>query len=206
MKRKSFLFLAVLGVMVALAVMGAQKKKPTLLVLEWAAKASGDKPPVAILIEMGLKDTNPTSWSSRATVTGAKVKHREGYRFRTGDKLIEPNGWEASSHRGLRVPQGQPQVARMEGNATVGVVLHLADVEDDAKLTVEPRPGGLEKHEVVALKDVLAGHPRTLWTEPPWFASSPLPRRWSPTRPKTTSPPPPTARTARSGSRTSVTQ
>src|SRR5258708_7253423 len=127
MKRRIALFLPVLGVMIALAALG-QQKKPSLLILEWASKAADETPRVAILIEMGLKDDKPTVWSGHASVTGAKVIHREGYRFRAGDKLVEPNGWEVSSHRGMRAPQGQPQVARMEGIATVGVILQLEDV------------------------------------------------------------------------------
>src|SRR5262249_9860010 len=51
----------------------------------------------------------------------------------------------------------------LEPIATVGVVLHLADVQADAKLTVDPRPDGPEKAEVVALKDVLAGKTVSLW-------------------------------------------
>src|SRR5262249_19365264 len=106
------------------------------------AGGEGAPPPAAVLIEMGLKDERPTDWSSRAAVAGAKVVHREGYRFRREDRLTDPGGWKASSHRGLRLPPRNPVTARLEGIATVGVVLHLADVKDDARLTVDPRPGG----------------------------------------------------------------
>ena len=47
--------------------------------------------------------------------------------------FVEPAGWEVSSHRGLRVPRGQPAVARMEGIVPVGVVLHLENVQAGAK-------------------------------------------------------------------------
>src|SRR5688572_4280133 len=98
MKRRRVLLLAVTGILIALAATASQKKDG-LLLLEWAAKAPAETPPVALLIEMGLTDEKPTPWASRASVSGAKVAHREGYRFRDGDKLVEPNGWEASSHR-----------------------------------------------------------------------------------------------------------
>jgi hypothetical protein len=161
MKRRAVLFLAGAGVLLALAALAAQKKQ-SLLLLDWAARGNHDTPPVAVLIEMGLKDDNPTSWSGDATVSGARVIHREGYRFRPGDKLVDPAGWETSSHRGLRVPAGQPQVARTEGIATVGVVLHLADVKDDAALTLETKGG---KHDKVSvpLKEVLAGRTKPVW-------------------------------------------
>src|SRR5205823_8128314 len=89
--------------------------------------------------------------------------HREGYRFRPkdGDELTE-NGWKASSHRGLRVPARNPAVARIEGIATVGVVLHLADVTDAATLTIEL--SGPEKiGSKLALKSVLAGKPESIF-------------------------------------------
>src|SRR5262245_28097045 len=128
MNRRHLLLLAAVGVMVVVAALGFQKKTDKLLLLEWASKAHNDKPPTAVLIEMGLKDETPANWSSRAAVTGAKVVHREGYRFRDKDKLIDPDRWEASSHRPLRLPKGNPALARTEGIVSVGVVLHLADV------------------------------------------------------------------------------
>jgi hypothetical protein len=147
--------------MVALAALAAQKK-PGLLLLDWAAKGAHEAPPVAVLLELGVKDDAPTPWSGTATVGGARVVRREGYRFRKEDKLVEPDGWEASSHRGLRVPPRQPQVARTEGIATVGVVLHLADVRPDASLTVEVKEGGRPKASV-PLRDVLAGRTASVW-------------------------------------------
>src|SRR5262245_50918650 len=121
MKRRLFLLLIATGAMLTAAGL-SQQPPPKLLVLEWAAKARPETPPVAILIEMGLKDANPTTWTGRATVRGARVVHREGYRFRKEDKLLDPDGWQASSHRGLRVPAKQPAVNKMEGVASVGVV------------------------------------------------------------------------------------
>ena len=139
MKRRRPLILVALAVMVAVGLLAAQKPKTDgkLLLLDWAAKSSMDTPPAAVLVEMGLKDAEPTKWDGKAAVSGAKVVHREGYRFRDGDKLTEPDGWEASSRRPIRVPKMQPAVAKTEGIDTVGVVLHLADLNDDAALTVE---------------------------------------------------------------------
>src|SRR5205823_4905962 len=48
--------------------------------------------------------------------------------------------------------------------ATVGVVLHLADVTPDAKLTVEPTDKTTAK-VVVPLKEVLAGRTVPLWND-----------------------------------------
>jgi len=158
MNRRRTLIVVALGVMAAVALLAAQKPKADgkLLLLEWAAKSSLDTPPVAVLIELGLKDTEPTKWDGKATVSGAKVVHREGYRFRDGDQLTDPDAWEASSRRPIRVPPRQPAVARTEGIDSVGVVLHLADLKADAELTVEMKTAeqGTAK---VALKDVLSG-------------------------------------------------
>jgi hypothetical protein len=163
MNRRHLLLLAAVGVMVVVAALGFQKKTDKLLLLEWAGKAHNDRPPTAVLIELGLKDEAPADWSGRAAVTGAKVVHREGYRFRDKDKLIDPDRWEASSHRPLRLPKGNPALARTEGIATIGVVLHLADVRADAKLTIDPRPESKDKPAAVPLKEVLAGKRVPLW-------------------------------------------
>jgi hypothetical protein len=164
MKRRRPLILVALAVMAVVGLLAAEKPKSAgkLLLLDWAAKSSMDTPPVAVLIEMGLKDTEPAKWNGRATVSGAKVVHREGYRFRDGDKLTEPDGWEAESLRPIRVPKGQPAVAKTEGIDTVGVVLHLADLGDDAAVTVE-RAGDEKGTAKVHLKDVLAGKPATIF-------------------------------------------
>lgn len=155
MRRRHLLFLAVLGLMAALGALAAQKPKPgRLLVLDWAARAGGDTPPTAVLVELGLKDTTPTKWDGRATVRGAMVVHREGYRFRDGDKLLDPDRWQASSRRPVRLPARQPALARTEGIATTGVVLHLTSLTDDAALTIET-PAGTSA--AVPLRDVLSG-------------------------------------------------
>ncbi len=103
MKRQQALLLAAVGIMVVIAAVAQQQAAPgKLLLLEWARKAPAQTPPVAVLIEMGLKDAQPKSWAGKATVTGARVVHREGYRFRSDDKLLDEDGWQASSHRPLR--------------------------------------------------------------------------------------------------------
>jgi hypothetical protein len=157
--KRLLLSVAAVAAMAGLAALTAPRT-PRLLVLEWADKAQVETPPVAVLIEMGVKDKKPADWSARAEVRGAKVVHREGYRFRKDDRLTKPDGWQASSHRGLRVPPNSPQVSKMEGIASVGVVLHLAGVKDGATLTVAPKDG--EKAEV-PLAEVLTGRPYKLW-------------------------------------------
>jgi hypothetical protein len=158
MKRRRTAFLVALGIMAAVGLLAAQKPKADgrLLLLDWADKSSLDTPPVAVLIQLGVHDDAPGPWAGKATVSGARVVHREGYHFRDGDKLTEPDGWEASSRRPIRVPPRQPAVARTEGIDPVGVVLHLADVQDDAELTLamKTKEQGTAR---VSLKDVLAG-------------------------------------------------
>jgi hypothetical protein len=160
--KRSLLFLAALAVMVSLAFVGTPRR-PNLLVLTWADKAPAETPPVAVLVELGLKDQRLTDWSGRATVRGARVVRREGYRFREGDQLIGTDGWHATSHRPLRVPAGRPHITKLEGYATVGVVLHLADVQEDARLTLALGEQGQVGDAVVPLKDVLAGHAVRIW-------------------------------------------
>jgi hypothetical protein len=128
--------------------------------LDWAKKGSNIPPRVAILLEFGHKDVTTHDYSGSATVTGAKVVHREGYRFRDADKLVGADGWEASSRAPIRAPKGKPAVSKLEPLATVGVVLHLEDVSPDAKVTLKLKNG--EKAEV-ALADVVAGKTQTLW-------------------------------------------
>ena len=96
MKRKVTLVLAAIVAMIAVALL-AMQKKPDLLLLDWAAKADAEKTPVAVLLEMGLKDGKATVWSGHITVNGAKVVHREGYRFHAEDKLTDPDGWKATT-------------------------------------------------------------------------------------------------------------
>lgn len=161
MKRRPVLLLAATSVMLVLAALSAQKKAQGLLLLDWAAKADTTAPPVAVLIELGLKDGTPTPWPGRAAVTGAKVVHREGYRFRKDDELVDPDGWKASSHRPLRLPPKNPALAKLEGVGPVGIVLHLADVKPDATLTLTITEGDRGKVEV-PLKEVLTGKPFSL--------------------------------------------
>lgn len=156
MKRQHSLLLAALGVMVVIAALGQQKSAPDrLLVLEWARKGAGESPPVAVLIDMGRKDAQVKSWSGKATVSGARVVQREGYRFRAGDKLVDPDQWEASSHRPMRAPPGKPAAVALEPFASVGVVLHLADIKPDARLTLSVKEQNIE--ESLPLKDILGG-------------------------------------------------
>jgi hypothetical protein len=161
MKRRILLAISAVAIMAGVAAL-AEPKPGKLLVLEWAAKAGGETPPTAILIELGLTDTDPKSWSGSVGVKGAKVVHREGYRFRKTNKLIGTDGWEASSHRGIKVPPKSPQISKAEKIATVGVVLHLADVKPDAVLTLNPGDKALQTAEV-PLKDVLAGSAKKVW-------------------------------------------
>ena len=168
MTRRHVLFLTAVGLMLAVAALGFQKPAAAgkLLLLEWAHKANLTTPPVAVLIEMGVKDATPRDWSGKAEVTGAKVVHREGYRFRTkdGDTLTDPDGWKAASHRPLRLAPDKmkPQVAKLKLDpiATVGVVLHLADAKPDGSITITPKEG---EKAALPLKDVLAGKPHSVW-------------------------------------------
>src|SRR5262245_47289147 len=98
MKLRAVVLLATVGAVLAVATWAGQENQG-LLVLDWASKAKMPTPGVAVLIEMGLKDRQPTAWSGRATVQGARVVHREGYHFRDTDKLVGQDGWEASSRR-----------------------------------------------------------------------------------------------------------
>jgi hypothetical protein len=159
--RSIVLTVVAVAAMVAVAAL-SETKKTGLLLLEWAQRGAKERPPAAVLIEMGTKDKQPAQWSGRAIVNGAKVVHREGYRFRPDDKLSGPDRWEVSSHWGLRVPPRNPAVRAREGVATVGVVLHLSDIQDNASLTITTAHKGAEKAEV-KLKDVLAGHTQELW-------------------------------------------
>jgi hypothetical protein len=162
MKRRFLLFPLVLGAVAALAAL-APVQEQNLLLLQWAAKAGPEAPVVAVLLEMGLKDEQAKSWSGRMAVAGATVVHREGYRFRAQDKLIDPDSWEASSHRPLRQPpKAKAAVAKAEPFAGVGIVLHLKDVRPDAALTVELKDGSRTK-VAVPLQPVLSGQPQPLW-------------------------------------------
>jgi hypothetical protein len=160
--KRPLLLLAAVGILTALAGLAAPRT-PGLLVQRWADKARLEAPPAAVLIELGVRDQKITAWSGRATVEGARVVEREGYRFESGDKLIGADAWRAASHRPLNLAPGDYIPARALAGAglpTVGIVLRLADVAEGATLTVEA--GGRPK-ATVALREVLAGRPQPLW-------------------------------------------
>lgn len=158
--KRFFLFVAALGIMTAISAVAFQQPQQIFPYLDWPKEAPAGKPTTAILLEFGLNDANVRDWSGTATVSGAKVVHREGYRFRSEDKLVGQTAWEASSHRGMRVPKGQPAVSKLEPIATIGVVLHLQDAQPDARVAIALKDG--EKAEV-ALGDVRAGKKLDLW-------------------------------------------
>jgi hypothetical protein len=160
LNRRSLFLAPACCVLVALAALNAQKPADKLLVLQWAAKAPAETPPVAVLIEMGLTDKTPTAWNGRAAVTGAKVVHREGYRFRKEDQLGDDGAWKASSRRPIRVPPKNPVVAANQGIAAIGIVLHLTDLKDDASVQLDAKD---DLKATVPLKDVLDGKPKTIW-------------------------------------------
>ncbi len=162
MKRRPVLLVAALGIMAGVAALALQKPAADkLLVLEWAHKAKDETPPVAVLIEMGFKDTEVKSWSGKAAVSGAKVIHREGYRFRKEDKLLDPDGWKASSHKPLMAPPNQPPSVTLEKWATVGVVLHLTDVKPDATLALTIGDQEIDNLKI-PLKEILSGKPHAI--------------------------------------------
>jgi hypothetical protein len=162
MKRRSLL-LALSGAVLVFALTASQNR-PRLLLLDWAAKGAADQVPAAILIELGVEDYSPAPWSGRASVRGARVVYREGYRFKNDDKLVEPNGWQARSRVPAPPRPNQKKVpAKALGMrmATVGVVLHLADVGPDAAVTVSA--GEKNAEAIVPLAAVLAGQTHKLW-------------------------------------------
>jgi hypothetical protein len=161
MTRRQVLLLTALGIMAAVAALGMMRPaEDKLLLLDWAHKATPETPPVAVLIDLGLKDDKVQSWSGKAVASGAKVVHREGYRFRAGDKLVDPDGWTASSHRPLRSAPNQPAAVTLERFASVGVVLHLADVKPDASLTLTIKDQDVSELKI-PLKEILTGKVET---------------------------------------------
>ncbi len=162
MRRRLALAMTATAAMLALAALAPSPQKTSLPVLDWAARSDAPRPPVAVLIEMGVKDAEPRAWNGRFAVRGAQVVHQEGYRFRPGDRLVGGAGWEASSHRGLRAPKGQGKLTTaLEPNASVGVVLHLANVAEGATLRVESQAQAGKA--TVNLARVLAGQVQPLW-------------------------------------------
>jgi hypothetical protein len=156
--KRAILLIAAVALVLGVSALAVQEKRSFPL-LDWPAKATAEPPRVALLLEFGLKDNDARDWSGNAKVQGAKVVHREGYRFRSDDKLVGDFAWEASSHRGLRVPKANPAVGKMEGIATVGIVLHLEQVQAGATMTINARQLGAK----FALDDVLAGKTIELW-------------------------------------------
>jgi hypothetical protein len=142
MKRILLLVAAIAIVLVAVAF--ALQNSATYPLLDWAKKASAGKARVAILLEFGVKDVAGRDWSGQAVVTGAKVVHREGYRFRDEDRVSAEPGkdgatvvsWQAKTRPPVRAPKGMPAITKLEPVATVGVVLHLEDVDDKSTLSV----------------------------------------------------------------------
>jgi hypothetical protein len=167
MKRRLALLLSVAGVVLAGAL--SSQSQPRLLLLDWAGKAKPIGAPVAVLIEMGLKDKEPAKWSGHVTVEGGKIVGSEGYRFEAGDKVVSPDGWEASSHYAVtnpailrRIPQltGNKAAVRPGGVVSVGVVLKLQNASPNTVLTVSAQ--GREK-ATVPMHDVLTGKTVSLW-------------------------------------------
>lgn len=131
-------------------------------VLDWAKKASPGKPRVSIVLEFGAKDVVGRDWSGSASVTGATVANREGYRFRNSDKLVGKDGWEVTSRPPIRAPKGKPAVTKLEPISSTGVVMHLEDVKPDAKIAVKIKDG---EEATIAVADLLAGKTHALWKD-----------------------------------------
>ncbi|MCS7161048.1 MAG: hypothetical protein RMJ19_11305 [Gemmatales bacterium] len=148
---------SLLGLLLVLA----QPKPQGLLLLHWAKACQESAPATAVLLEMGLTDTEPSDWSGRVQLHGGRIVHREGYRFRDTD-AIQGDGWTVRSRRPIRLPKAQPAVARLEGIESVGIVLHVTELRPDAALHIEV-PGRQPQKQLVRLTDVLAGQRVYLW-------------------------------------------
>lgn len=159
--RRYLLSVTAVTAMIGVSALALPKPAPPLL-NTWVGNAKAEKPAVAVLIEMGVKDPAPRDWSGKATVTGAKLVKREGYRFRKEDKLRKGGRWKASSHRAIRAPKGNPVVNKMEPIASVGVVLYLKNVKDDGTLTIDLKDQEGDAEEL-PLKTILAGKRHKLW-------------------------------------------
>jgi hypothetical protein len=162
MRRRNLCLAAlVLAAMIAAALPGPDKRRP--LVLDWCARSVlPELPPVAVLVEMGLKDTEPTVWSGRFSLSKARLLRREGYRFRSGDHARERDAWDASSHRPAGLPPRRPDLKLREPVDSVGVIFHIADIFPGAELTLSPRRPDVQP-VTVSLDEVLAGRPQTIW-------------------------------------------
>src|SRR2546421_2496194 len=106
--KRIFLLGIALGIMAAISAVAFQQPRPTFTFLDWAKEAAPEKPTAAVVLEFGLNDANGRDWSGAVQVSGAKVVHREGYRFRSEDKLVGADAWEAHSHPAIRLTNGQP--------------------------------------------------------------------------------------------------
>jgi hypothetical protein len=138
------------------------REKPRPLLLDWAVRMFPEAPPAAVLVEMGLKDREPTNWSCRFSLTKARLLRREGYRFGPGDQTRGANAWVATTHRPPRLPPRRPDLRRMEPVATVGVVFHISDILPGAELRLEPYRPDLQP-ATIPLDDVLAGRTQAIW-------------------------------------------
>ena len=101
MKRASLMVLA-LGCMVGISALALQTDPAVSDPNTWFSKAQPAAATTAILLELGVSDESAQDWSGQATVEGAKIVRREGYRFRKGDTLTTDDAWKASSHRPIR--------------------------------------------------------------------------------------------------------
>lgn len=159
MQRFILALTAIAGMVVVTAVAWQRDAGP---VASWPGRSAAGAAPLAVLIELGVKDASVRDWSGRAIFKGARLLKREGYRFRAGDRLLPPNAWKASSHRAIRVPKGSPAISKMEPIVSVGIVHHVDKIEPQAKLIIEPANEKLGRTEV-ALVDISAGQVKELW-------------------------------------------
>ncbi len=203
--RNLLLVLSAVAAMIAVAAL-SEPKKSNLFLLDWANRGSKERPPAAILIEFGLKDKTPEKWSGRAVVTGAKVVHREGYRFRPDDKLhregslggvlaSRPARAAAQSrrraHGGHRHRRRRPASERHPGRRQPEHRTGEGRRRESRRLP-QGRAGGTDARAVGRQGAGAAGDDGD--------AADRRARR------RTISPPPPTVPTARSGWRTSATR
>jgi hypothetical protein len=120
--RRVLLFLAGLALITGMAAVSSAPRT-TPLILKWARKGRAEKPPITILIEVGLKDKKPVNWSGKAEFNGATVVRREGYRFLRGSRLIEPNAWRIetgfkNAMRQKKIEASQKEVAGSDKTLT----------------------------------------------------------------------------------------
>ena len=204
MKSRPVLLAAVVGLAVTLLAPlppGGQG----LLVLEWASKGDRRVPPVAVLIELGRKDTQATSWAGKATVTGATVVHREGYAFQKDDRLTDPDGWQASSLQGGRGGEEEEGGPGRGGGGQLGRRGAAPGRREAGRHPDRDRRPGTRAGRGAARRGAGRQGPAPVGRGGRGPARLDGDAGGDRRRPRTTSPPPPTAPTARSGSRTSAT-